>query len=121
MLPLLASIVHSVAAEAVVLATFDGAPATTHDWSTQNDPVMGGISQGICEVASSEDVMVFLGSVENVPGTSSAGFASCRTAGRTAFPDLSSTAALELSLRVVESELTTFEVQLGTLGGRTSS
>ena len=79
------------AASDIVLATFDGAPLTTHTWEQMNDPVMGGQSVGTFSVV--DDLGIFDGQVVDVPFLAAPGFIKVdvvdKTSGRI-FPDISS-------------------------------
>eukprot|EP00450_Noctiluca_scintillans_P040231 CAMPEP_0194479690 /NCGR_PEP_ID=MMETSP0253-20130528/2728_1 /TAXON_ID=2966 /ORGANISM="Noctiluca scintillans" /LENGTH=215 /DNA_ID=CAMNT_0039318957 /DNA_START=67 /DNA_END=714 /DNA_ORIENTATION=+ len=87
------------AAADIVLATFDGAPLTTHTWEQKNDPVMGGESVGTFSVVGA--LGIFDGQVVDVPFLAAPGFIKVdvvdSTSGRI-FPDISSCSAIALDV-----------------------
>lgn len=99
------------------LVTFDGAPKTTFDWEAVNDPVMGGQSRSTITEDAAHKRGVWAGVVKIVPFLKSPGFCTIRTKSA-AFPDVSGTAGLEVTLVSEHSEITEFEVQIMTKGGR---
>ena len=78
------------------LATFDGAPASTHNWTTINDPVMGGASVSTFEQQGA--VGVWAGEVKVVPFLHAPGFCTLTTTDAKAFPDCSNTTYIALTL-----------------------
>jgi len=87
-----------LAAEAVGLATFDGAKGTTFTFTELNDPVMGGKSTGTWHVDTDGHFGVFDGEVVNVPSLRAPGFIKAAADG--AFPDASAAADGSLVLQV---------------------
>ncbi len=102
-----------------VLATFDGATGTTFNWEAVNDPVMGGQSNSTFTVDSVNKVGNWAGTVRIVPFLKAPGFCTVRTKDATSFPDVSGTAGLVLNgLSRSDSQVTGFQLQLMTKGGR---
>ena len=67
-----AASVQLSAANEILLASFDGAKGSTHQWRQMNDPVMGGKSTGTFSVADSKGI--FSGEVVDVPFLKAPGF-----------------------------------------------
>lgn len=65
----------------IPLITFDGNPATTHHWSTLNDPVMGGKSTSNFTISSDDNggLGIFDGEVVDVPFLHAPGFVQAYT------------------------------------------
>merc|ERR1712176_927701 len=73
----------------VVIATFNPADATYHQWTQQNDPVMGGRSTGNWTISNGSGV--FQGSVVDVPKLAAPGFikaTSARSLFSRQYPDV---------------------------------
>lgn len=84
----------------VPLATFDGAPATTHTWKEMNDPVMGGKSVGTTSVEGG--MLVFDGTVAIVPSLNAPGFITSQVSDgffHKGFPDVSKCKGVSLNLK----------------------
>lgn len=74
----------------VPFATFGGPESTTYDWTTVNDPVMGGVSHSKFEVDEASKQGHWHGAVEIVPSLKAPGFCNLQSTpyGKTAdFPD----------------------------------
>ena len=101
----------------VPLLSFDGHKATTREWMTVNDPVMGGASTSSISVHGGRGQ--WIGEVKLVPGLGSPGFCTVRTVGdERRFPDCTGTESLELKLSRSASGLPTrdFSVEIGAKG-----
>jgi len=71
----------------IMLATFDGAHASTLQWKEQNDPVMGGKSTGTFNIDKGRMVGVFNGTCAIVPSLKAPGFIKATATG--SMPDIS--------------------------------
>eukprot|EP00966_Prymnesium_polylepis_P227034 5253221-Prymnesium_polylepis.1 len=92
----LVTVLSSLTAD-LPLATFDGAPASTREWTTVNDPVMGGAS--ISTFEQSGAVGIWTGEVKVVPFLHAPGFCTLTTTNtKKAFPDCSNTSYMSLTL-----------------------
>jgi hypothetical protein len=80
----------------IMIATFDGAKATTQRWQEQNDPVMGGKSTGTFKIDGDEHVGIFNGTCAIVPFLKAPGFIKTVSSGPT--PDVSSCKNLVLNV-----------------------
>eukprot|EP00931_Biecheleriopsis_adriatica_P067010 TRINITY_DN41215_c0_g1_i1.p1 TRINITY_DN41215_c0_g1~~TRINITY_DN41215_c0_g1_i1.p1 ORF type:complete len:243 (-),score=50.51 TRINITY_DN41215_c0_g1_i1:55-714(-) len=89
------------AADDIVLATFDGAKATSHTWRQMNDPVMGGKSTGTFQVVNG--LGIFEGEVVDVPFLKAPGFIKASVTDMrpfsAIFPDISSCDSLALTVK----------------------
>lgn len=95
------SLLLSVCAASIPLATWDGGSGTTFKFVELNDPVMGGQSSGTFTVNSSGSFGVFDGEVKDVPSLKAPGF--IKTAGDGKFADASSALGGDLVLTVRSS------------------
>lgn len=108
----------------IALATFDGAKASTHHFTTVNDPVMGGKSTSSFSVDKETKVGEWKGEVKIVPFLHAPGFCTMRTddSDGAKFADLSGTDELKLGLQVgstfAAGDLTSFEAQIETKGSK---
>lgn len=106
--------------EPLPLATFDGAPATTKNWATVNDPVMGGQSRSNLTVDAARGVAVWKGDVKIVPFLGAPGFCNIQAPplGRVeSFPDCTGLAGITINARRTDSSgLSQFRAMLGTTG-----
>eukprot|EP00747_Dinoflagellata_sp_TGD_P196374 gnl/TRDRNA2_/TRDRNA2_66351_c0_seq1.p1 gnl/TRDRNA2_/TRDRNA2_66351_c0~~gnl/TRDRNA2_/TRDRNA2_66351_c0_seq1.p1 ORF type:complete len:297 (-),score=68.67 gnl/TRDRNA2_/TRDRNA2_66351_c0_seq1:250-1140(-) len=104
----------------VPLATFNGNEATTRQWETVNDPVMGGQSASFLVPRPEKDIGVWVGEVREVPFLKAAGFCNLETPGldkKAVFPDLSECGGLIVRAREAQSDgLTRFNVHIETEG-----
>lgn len=82
----------------LVIEPFGETPS--HVWTTVNDPVMGGQSEGTFSITNG--LGVFDGTVKIVPSLNAPGFLSMRTMGGY-FPDISSCSAIRLSVNSANS------------------
>mmetsp|Transcript_13484 Transcript_13484/g.16970 ORF Transcript_13484/g.16970 Transcript_13484/m.16970 type:complete len:459 (+) Transcript_13484:87-1463(+) len=113
----------------IPLVTFDGNPSTTHEWSSLNDPVMGGKSTSTFAISSETHSGVFDGEVVDVPFLHAPGFVQAYTSFRnnnrffnrfnkkaySPFPDVRGCKALQLSVSLPDEEAYTgFKVSFGT-------
>eukprot|EP00930_Biecheleria_cincta_P017829 TRINITY_DN14070_c0_g1_i1.p1 TRINITY_DN14070_c0_g1~~TRINITY_DN14070_c0_g1_i1.p1 ORF type:complete len:212 (+),score=23.45 TRINITY_DN14070_c0_g1_i1:49-684(+) len=80
----------------ILIASFDGAAATTQEWTEQNDPVMGGKSTGTFSVDHHNQVGVFNGTCAIVPFLKAPGFIKVTSNGPT--PDVSNCQNLVLNV-----------------------
>lgn len=80
----------------ILIASFDGAEATTQKWMEQNDPVMGGKSTGTFTVDGTNKVGIFNGTCAIVPYLRAPGFVKVTSNGVT--PDVSSCDNLVLNV-----------------------
>jgi len=94
---LFACFVSFAGASDVVLVSFDGSATTSHTWKEKNDPVMGGRSTGTFTVEG--DVGIFDGEVVDVPFLKAPGFIKAETTDNKVFPDITTCAALALTVR----------------------
>jgi hypothetical protein len=100
----------------VPLATFDG--TAPHKWHTENDPVMGGVSEstwhvGPSSVDGNKTVGVWKGVTRIVPSLHAPGFTIAMTESPPFvkyFPDISKTAGLALTLNNIGGNVTSFKV-----------
>lgn len=106
----------------IPLATFDGAKATTLQWQTVDDPVMGGRSKSGFRLDESRHLGVWKGEVAIVPFLKSPGFCNLQSPGlyKTAdFPDLSACDGIIVRAREVEKGgLTAFNAMLMAKGAK---
>ena len=96
-----AASVQLSAANEILLASFDGAKGSTHQWRQMNDPVMGGKSTGTFSVADSKGI--FSGEVVDVPFLKAPGFIKASVVdmnpfGRI-FPDISTCKNIALTVK----------------------
>ena len=96
-----AASVQLCAANEILLASFDGAKGSTHQWRQMNDPVMGGKSTGAFSVADNKGV--FSGEVVDVPFLKAPGFIKASVVdmnpfGRI-FPDISTCKNIALTVK----------------------
>jgi len=90
-----AAIAHSYT---VNLATFDGVnKQLTHKWMEENDPVMGGASNGTFSIK--DNVAIMDGNVNLIPRLQAPGFIQFTTADQEVFPDVSGCKALSFVVR----------------------
>lgn len=97
---MLASVVLSVALVGCVAAsdvTLESFTKPIHDWVENNDPVMGGRSTGTTSMSNS--MLVFNGSVVDVPALKAPGFITTQTTDKTAWADVSGCQSLSMTLR----------------------
>lgn len=108
--------------DAVPIATFDGAWATTKEWNTVNDPVMGGKSNSSFAVDKSRHLGVWSGEVKIVPFLGAPGFCNLQSPGlgKTAsFPDLSASSGIVVRAREASAAgLKHFNVQIVSRGAK---
>merc|ERR1719456_1656927 len=84
------------------LVSFDGAKATTHQFTDLNDPVMGGRSVSTFNVDTKDKVGVFNGTCAIVPSLKAPGF--CKVASdKASFADVSMHLNGHMELRVRSS------------------
>jgi hypothetical protein len=97
----------------ILLATFDGAKGTSHEWRQMNDPVMGGKSTGTFQVA--DNLGIFDGEVVDVPFLKAPGFIKAdvvdKSFGRI-FPDISSCDSIVLTVKA-SSDYTGYRFSIG--------
>jgi len=96
------------------VATFDGGAGTTFKWVTENDPVMGGVSESSWTPVSKDKAGEWKGQVKIVPFLRAPGFCTVRT-DDAKLPSLSQyvTGGLDVTLRRgPQSNLTEFQMQL---------
>eukprot|EP00930_Biecheleria_cincta_P033589 TRINITY_DN23278_c0_g1_i1.p1 TRINITY_DN23278_c0_g1~~TRINITY_DN23278_c0_g1_i1.p1 ORF type:complete len:367 (+),score=53.94 TRINITY_DN23278_c0_g1_i1:114-1214(+) len=114
--------ISAAGAGSIPLATFDGAKATTLQWQTVDDPVMGGRSKSAFKLDEARHVGVWSGEVAIVPFLKSPGFCNLQSPGlhKTAdFPDLSSCDGIIVRAREVEKGgLIAFNVMLMAKGAK---
>lgn len=119
---LLAICISVAGAGTVPLATFDGVKATTLQWQTVNDPVMGGRSKSAFKLDEARHLGVWSGEVAIVPFLKAPGFCNLQSPGlyKTAdFPDISSCDGIIVRAREVEKGgLTSFNVMLMAKGAK---
>merc|ERR1711971_595410 len=77
----LLALVGAAAASDIMLATFDGAKASTLNWKEMNDPVMGGKSTGTFTIDKDKEVGVFNGTCAIVPSLKAPGFITAAATG----------------------------------------
>jgi len=110
----------SASAGSVPIATFDGVKATTLEWQTVNDPVMGGKSVSSFKVDGKTGV--WAGEVAIVPFLKAPGFCNLQSPGlgKTAdFPDLSGCDGIILRAKETDAKgLSQFNVQLMSKGAK---
>ena len=95
----------------VPLVTFDGTPATTHMFTVENDPVMGGLSSSAWNLttdASGTAVGQFSGVCRIVPSLQAPGFVFALTGSQltSKFPDASAEDGLVLKMANVAGNVT---------------
>lgn len=99
----------------VPLITFDGTPATTHKFTVENDPVMGGLSTSAWNLttdASGVAVGQFSGVCRIVPSLQAPGFVFALTGSQLTaeFPDASAEDGLVLKMANVAGNITAYKV-----------
>ena len=105
----------SISLAYVPLVTFDGTAATTHAFTVENDPVMGGLSTSnwtLTKDATGAPVGRFSGVCRIVPSLSAPGFVFALTGSQLTakFADVSSEAGLVLKLANVAGNITAYKV-----------
>lgn len=105
-------VLGAASATNVVLATFDGAPATTFRFSELNDPVMGGRSVGTWTVDKQGKFGIFDGEVKDVPSLKAPGFIATAADGAFADAHLAIDGDLVLSIRTTTSDYKGFRFSL---------
>jgi Complex I intermediate-associated protein 30 (CIA30) len=96
----------------VVLESFDN---PQHEWVAMLDPVMGGASTGTFTIDRYSGIGVLQGHVAIVPFLQAPGFILAETSQSTAFPDVSTCRALQLTLRSLTTPTYSgFRVSFGT-------
>jgi hypothetical protein len=109
-------------ASTVPIATFDGVKATTLDWQTVNDPVMGGQSKSTFKVDADRKLGVWNGEVKIVPFLKAPGFCNLQSPamGKTAnFPSLTGVDGVTVRAREANaSGLSHFNVQIMSKGAK---
>jgi hypothetical protein len=119
---LVSSFVACICAGSIPIATFDGAKATTLEWQTVNDPVMGGQSKSNFSVDGARHVGVWAGEVKIVPFLHAPGFCNLQSPGlgkTTEFPKLSGSSGITVRMReTLQSGLMNFNVQLMSTGAK---
>lgn len=91
-----AALVGTAAAGDIMLATFDGAQASTLKWKEMNDPVMGGKSTGTFTIDKDAKIGIFNGTCAIVPSLKAPGFITAVATGST--PDISACQNLVLNV-----------------------
>ena len=111
---LFAASLQAIAANEILLASFDGAAGSTHRWQQMNDPVMGGKSTGSFTVADGKGI--FSGEVVDVPFLHAPGFIKASVvdvnpSGRI-FPDISACKNIALTVKS-ETDYKGFRFSIG--------
>lgn len=109
-------------AASVLIATFDGAEATTRQWEAVNDPVMGGQSTSRLRIDASSNLGVWTGDVKIVPSVKAPGFCNLQSLAlnKTRYlPDISTSDGIIVRAREVDpAGLMEFQMQLLTKGAK---
>ena len=97
------------------LVTFDGAAGTTHTFTVENDPVMGGLSTSkwqLTKDSSGTPVGQFSGVCRIVPSLKAPGFVFALTESpvKAQFPDVSAEEGLVLKMANVDGNVTSYKI-----------
>jgi len=96
----------SLGSSFVPIATFDGKDGTTYDWTTINDPVMGGVSHSQFMIDHDNNQGRWFGAVEVVPSLQAPGFCNLQSMpyGQQAeFPDFTGATSFIVNANQVNS------------------
>jgi len=113
---ILASLLRSVSAGELKLATFDGVANTTVEWQDLNDPVMGGASTSTFKVADGKKGL-FSGTVVNVSFLGAPGFAKIvGTKQQSTFTDITGYDNIALRVKSSTPDYQGFKVEFAAPG-----
>jgi len=107
-----AALAGAAVAKDILIVDFAGtSKATTHEWRTQNDPVMGG--QSYSTISVDHGILNFTGSCRIVPKLQAPGFITVRSVDRDAWVDVSTCEGIKVNHMSV-NDYKGFRISFGT-------